>query len=255
MTLARTALRLCAVEALIGATIADKRVWDSRVTELNPDEFGSDALPTVLLLSDKDDGEQMSQNNGGPPFWRSVDLQLEIAMVKRVKLEGTEIYEAEIPDTDPRLEASLDLFEFQVLRRLQYGQDPLCLMFRKLARITKYDSHRQILDDATPKQAMRLLTLTCVTQDDRVNLVNTAIEQPTGYDLLPWPLSEVAALLPEGSASKQIVDGIVVAIGKVTVPPFTGMDADVVKVGDEEGTADPEAESNVVVISADPEQP
>lgn len=254
MTLARTALRLCVVEALKGATIAANRIWDSRITDLNPDEYANDALPTVLLLSDKDDGEQQSANNGGPPFWRNVDLQLEIAMVKAVKVEGSDEYEPDVPDTDARLEASLDLFEFQVMRHLQYGQSPLCIMFRKIARIIKYDSHRQVLDDAAPKQAMRLLTLTCNTQDDRVKLVNTAGTQPTGYDLLPFPLNEVAALMPAGSSGKQVVDGIVVAIGKVTVPPFTGMDATVTGIANEE-PSDPEADSNKIAVIANPEQP
>lgn len=45
------------------------------------------------------------------------------------------VYVVGHPDTDRRLEASLDLMEFQVLRRLADDPDPMCVLFRRFVRI------------------------------------------------------------------------------------------------------------------------
>lgn len=225
MSLIRTALRLLAVEALKGATIAGSRVFDSRMADLSPDLFTGDHNLVILAMTDKDEGEQLSAQNGGPPFGRTAELSLELGMTERITQDGEEgiIY----ADTDARLEAALDYMEFQVLRHLQYADTPLCILFRRYWRIIKFDCHRQILEETSVKLACRVLTLHCYSGDDLVITYNDAGPQPTGYDMLPEPLRSIAKLMPANSSGKDICDRIVAAITNLTASQFEGMDTTV----------------------------
>lgn len=227
MTLARTALRLCISAALKGEvgnrpTIAEERIYDSRLSDYAPDTFGPDAKATVAILTDNDDGEALSRQNGGPPFKRDIDVVLEIGMTVRIK-DGNEFLIG-YPDTDARLEAALDTLEFQIQRRLSDDPSPMPTLFRKIARIWKVTSHRQVLDNAAVKAACRLVTLSCQVSDDQVQRFNSAGVVPSGIDALPEPLRTVAQHLPAGSSGKQIVDTIASALTGLTIPPFTGVD-------------------------------
>jgi hypothetical protein len=170
MTLARTALRLCVAAALKGQggvypTIAQGRVYDSRISDFDPKGFVADAKPTIILLTDKDEGEELSHQNGGPPFRRMIEVVLEIGMTQSVK-DG-DGFIVGYPDTDARHEASLDYLEFQAIRRLSYDPAPMPVLFRKIARIRKAECHRQVFDDSSVKIAARILTLTCEVSDDQ----------------------------------------------------------------------------------------
>jgi hypothetical protein len=243
MSLVRTALRLVVIEALKDATIAGKRIFDSRMDDLSPDLFKGDELPTAIVLSDKDEGTALSEQNGGPPFGRSMELSIEIGMTQRVRTvleEGADPEDVILyPNTDARLEAALDTFEFQVMRRLQYADDPLCVMFRRFWRIPKYDCHRQVFDETGTKVACRLLTLTCYGGDDQVKTYNTGQDTlPTGYNVLPDPLKSVCELMPVGSSGKGICDITSAALIALTLPPLDGVDIQVDGSLEDEGGAD-----------------
>lgn len=206
--LARTALRLIAVAALAGATIAQDRVDDSRLADLAPESIPEDGLPVIMAIADDDDGDAWSEQNGGPPFDRMVDLNLELAMASRVQYIDPEnpenpIYQVEAPDTDARLEASLDFLEFQVIRELAYGLSPYAVQFRKLARIVHRSCHRAATDDGV-KIASRLLTLRCRINDDVIDVLDPSQPLPEGLDALPEPLRSVAKLLPADSSGGRI---------------------------------------------------
>lgn len=227
MTLARTALRLCVAAALKGEggvypTIAQGRVYDSRISDFDPGAFEADAKPTIILLTDQDEGEELSHQNGGPPFRRMIELVFEIGMTQSVK--DTEGWIVGYPDTDARHEASLDYLEFQAIRRLSYDPAPLAVLFRQIARIRKYDCHRQVTDDTGVKIAARILTLTCQVSDDQVQIYSTGDGQPSGIDALPEPLRSVAAALPDGSSGADIVAAIIGAMSTLTVPALDGLD-------------------------------
>lgn len=228
MSLARTALRLVAIEALKGATMAGGRVFDSRMDDLSPDAFTGDELPTALVFTDQDAGDAFSKQNGGPPFNRQTELTIELGMTQRVRTEEEEGADPQYlilyPNTDARLEAALDLFEFQVLRRLQYADDALPILFRRFWRITKYECHRQVFDESGVKVACRMLTLVCNGGDDRVLTYNLGAAQPTGYDVLPEPLRSVATALPVGGYGRGVCDAIAAAVGTLELPQFAGMD-------------------------------
>ncbi len=230
MTMARTALRLCAVACLAGIegerpTIAEGRVYDSRIGDLAPEAFVDDARPTMILLVDDDEGEELSSQNGGPPFRRMMGLVIHMGMTLAIQAEDG--YSVGYPDTDARLEASLDLLEFQVIRRLAYDHGPMPTLFRRLARVKKSDCHRQVTDDAGLKLAARVLTLTCDVGDDRVTVYNEAATTPaipTGLDVLPEPLLTIAKALPAGSEGFETCIRLAAALSPLTLPPLRGFD-------------------------------
>lgn len=227
MTLARTALRLCVAASLKGdlasrPTIAEGRVYDSRISDFAPEAFADDAKATVIIMTDADEGEALSLQNGGPPFHRMIDLVVEIGMTQSMQ-DGAD-YVVGYPDTDARHEASLDLLEFQIVRRLAYDPAAMSVVFRKFTRIRKHDCHRQVLDDTGVKIACRLLTLTCEVNDDQVQIYNTVGTIPTGLDLLPQPLRMVAQALPAGSAGLDICTTMAAALAPVVAPPLEGID-------------------------------
>jgi hypothetical protein len=227
MTLARTALRLCVSAALKGSaearpTIAQGRFYDSRIADLAPETYGDDAKATGIILTDGDEGEALSQQNGGAPFHRLIELVIELGMVAAIQ-DGDD-YVVGYPDTDKRLEASLDLLEFQVIRRLSYDPDPLPVLFRTFVRIRKHDCHRQVLDDTGVKIACRILTLTCEVNDDQVIVYNTANDAPSGFDLFPEPLKRVAKAMPAGSSELDICTALAGAIVTLELPPLEGID-------------------------------
>ncbi|MDA9521632.1 hypothetical protein XI06_15085 [Bradyrhizobium sp. CCBAU 11434] len=233
MTLARTALRLVVSAALKGAggarpTIAEGRFYDSRISDLAPESVVDDAKPVGILLTDGDEGEALSEQNGGSPFHRLIELVIELGMVQAIAATADEGggYIVGYPDTDRRLEASLDLLEFQVMRRLSYDPAPLPVLFRKFVRIRKHDCHRQVTDDTGVKLACRLLTLTCEVTDDRVEIYNSSKTQPTGLDLLPEPLKSVAKALADGSSELEVCNAIAAALNPpLSAGPLEGFDA------------------------------
>jgi len=235
MTLARTALRLCVSACLKGSegarpTIAEGRVYDSRISELAPEALLGDAKATVILLTDNDEGSGLSEQNGGPPFRRLIDVVLELGMTQSVEDEqpdGSSVYIVGYPDTDARLEASLDLLEFQLLRRLAYDEGALPPLFRRFVRIRKRECHRQVLDESGVKLACRVMTLTCEVNDDRIDILNLAVAPPTGLDVLPEPLRSVSKALPVGSAGAEICVALASAISPITAVPLSGIDVEI----------------------------
>lgn len=225
MTLARTALRLCVSAALKGETgarptIAEGRVYDSRMSDYAPDAFSDDAKPTVILLSDVDDGDALSDQNGGPPFRRMIEIVIEMGMTQAVK-DGDD-YVVGYPDTDARHEASLDLLEFQILRRLAYDPAPMSVLFRKIARIRKRECHRQVLDESNVKVAARVLTLTCQVEDDKVQIHDPSIV-PSGMEALPQPLRDVCLAMSPGAPGYGVCQAIADAVPSLTAEEFEGI--------------------------------
>ncbi|QDM26996.1 hypothetical protein FNL56_13400 [Tardiphaga sp. vice304] len=234
MTLARTALRLCVAACLKGSdgdrpTMAEGRVYDSRIAELSPESFCDDAKATVILMTDGDEGEALSAQNGGPPFKRMIDVVVEMGMV--MALNDEDGYVVGYPDTDARLEASLDLLEFQIMRRLAYAPAPMSVLFRKFTRIRSHQNHRQVLDDSGVKIACRILTLTCEVNDDRVQVYQTDA-LPTGFAVLPEPLRSVALVLPDGSPGHDACVAIAAGLAPLAAPGLLNFDVKVTNPND-----------------------
>ena len=228
MTLARTALRLAAAQTLKGVTgsrptIAEGRVYDSRIADIEPETFSDDAKPIIIVLTDGEEGEALSKQNGGPPFRRMVDLVLEIAMVQRLPDEDQEgSFVVGYPDTDARHEASLDFLEYQIMRALNESAVPMAIVFRKIARIIKEDSHRQVMDDSGVKVACRIVTLVCDTVDDAVPVFQIG-SAPTGVAILPLSLQWVAEAMPAGTAGADVIAGLIADMTPIEFAPLTGI--------------------------------
>lgn len=231
MTVARTALRLAVIQCLKGAadprpTIAGRRIYDSRIAPEEPDVFSEEAKPIAIVLTDGDNGDALSEQNGGPPFERKIDLVFDLGMVCREKADDdADGYIVGYPDTDARLEASLDTLQTQIIRQLTSGSDPLAIFFQRFVRIWKQESHRQVEDEAAMKMARRLWTLTCQLNDDIYELYPLG-GAPSGFDVLPEPLRTVASLMPQGSSGADICAAVAVALGAApfTASPFGGVD-------------------------------
>jgi hypothetical protein len=247
MSLARTALRLAALNALKGSsptagpTIACNRFYDSRISDFSPETYPDDAKPTVIVLTDEDDGDALSEQNGGPPFRRKIKLVFEFAMVQGFDVDvahgGTEFVPG-YPATDAEHEASLDLLEFQIMRRLAYDPAPGSVLFRNITRSWKHDCHRQVLDETGVKIAARVLTLETEVTDDQVKVYRTTETLPTGLDVLPEPLRTVAKSLPVGSNGRAICTAIAAALAPLTVGPFAGMDTTITDADNDTDVSD-----------------
>lgn len=252
--LARTALRLITVATLAGTadlrpTIAGDRVDDSRLADLAPESVPEDGLPVIMVIADDDDGEAFSEQNGGPPFDRMVDINLELSIASRVEYidpanPANSVYQVEAPDTDARLEASLDFLEFQTIRELAYGVTPYAVMFRRLARIVHRACHRAATDDGV-KIASRILTLRCRINDDCIEVVPAATPAPVGLDALPEPLRSVAKLLPLASSGGVTCAALAAMMTQVKVGPLEGIDLQ----------ADPGGSGDIITIPVNLPQP
>lgn len=243
MSLARTALRLATVATLQGAnastgpTIACNRVYDSRIDDFSPETYPSDALPTVIVYTDEDEGEALSHQNGGPPFRRLINLVMEFAMVQGFDVPtengGTEFVPG-YPATDAEHEASLDFLEFQIARQLAECLDPLPILWRSFTRVWKHDCHRNVLDDTGVKIAARILTWQVEVTDDQIVIYNTGDGYtPTGLDVLPDPLKRVAKALSAGPALT-ICTAIANALDPLTSGPLDGVDFNYAKGNSED---------------------
>lgn len=243
MSLVRTALRMAALNALKGATdssgptIAANRVYDSRISDFSPETYIDDAKPTVIILTDEDTGDALSMQNGGPPFRRRVDLVFEFAMVKCFDVPtgdgGTEFVPG-YPATDSEHEASLDLLEYQIIKRLAYDPDSKCALFRSISRAWKYDCHRQVMDESGVTIAARVLTWQVEVTDDQVKVYNPAVDDiPTGLDILPEPLRKIA--YASTGTARATCEALAAKLSPMQAEVLDGIDMQV----DAEGEEDP----------------
>ena len=251
MSFARTALRLLVVQAISGSagtrpTVAEGRIYDSRLSPEQPDVFGDDARPTVIVFTDNDTGDALSDQNGGPPFKRNIDLVFDLGMVAREKAEGdADGYLIGWPDTDARLEASLDVLQAQIMRHLAKSDDPLAVLFQRFIRVWSQSSFRQVEDETGMKLARRMWTLTCEVPDDDFDDI---ADGATGLDRLPDPLRTVAKLMPQGSSGADTCAAIAAAFPPLDAPvAFRGLDITI----DAGSPADESASDHHIVASAD----
>lgn len=197
--LGRTFLRLAACAALRNQTMAGERVYDSRISAIDPvtafpniDEIAG----SIGVYTEQDSGDALSANNGGPPFRPEVELIFEIAMQARVALDDGEWAIAR-PETDDQLEATLDLIESQIELALFRLQTSAAVAFRKLTKQVGSKSSIRFTDPAaSSKLAMRYVTYKVEVHDPEIDIFNkTAI----GLARLPPEWRAVAQSFPEGS--------------------------------------------------------
>ncbi|HEX8030682.1 MAG TPA: hypothetical protein VF491_19555, partial [Vicinamibacterales bacterium] len=246
MSLARTALRMATVAALkgpttsTGPTIAHNRVYDSRSSDFTPETFPDDAKPTVIVLTDEEEGEELSIQNGGPPFRKRIKLVIEFAMVQGFDIpleEGGTAFVPGYPASDAEHEASLDLLEYQITRRLAYDLAPMPVVWRKIiTQVHGHDCHRQTEDESGVKIAARILTWEVEMPDDQEQIYVTGDDAiPSGLDLFPEPMRSVAKALSPTSDAYRICQSLVSSIVPLQVGQLQGFDMTVDNTAGEEG--------------------
>ena len=214
--LARTALRLAAVEALnadaVIAAACSGRVYDSLIGAFQ----SNDPVPVIVVATEDDNGVAWSANNGGAPFDQTVDLTLEITVCTFVPdSDAIDIY---VPATTRESELLIDLLEFRAVEALTAGDTPQAKLLRKAVtrRVESYRSIRYASEDAGLKLARRLVTLSAKLKGD--DGPATPFDESTGpFAALPDPLRTIAASMPAGSSGLATCEALV---AKLTPPPM-----------------------------------
>lgn len=230
MTLARTALRLAAIEGLAPTgtkasdawpTIARHRVFDSRLDMLD-DLAADERAPVIVVYTDTDDGTS-GDPSGGPPFKRFVDLVFEISVVAFAEQEGSpETFVPYFPVTDAQTEAALDLLEAGIAFALLKA--PTGILFQRLVRgkVPTTSSAPQRSSEEAVRVAMRTVTWRCQIPDDCFDMAPAALA--SGNDRLPEPLRSVVAGLAATAYGQQIAAGLAAFAPRAPVrTPLSGV--------------------------------
>lgn len=172
MSLARTALRIAAVMAIANGfkapwpTMAQARVFDSRIDPAQIVDL-PDIIPMVSVCTDDDKGSSLSRNNGGPPFEHEVTLSLEISLGMMGGSDEDGGKYLGLPQSEPELEAMLDLFERQVARALVDFTNPWGAEFQKLCRrMSDWSSMKYVERDGNVRLAARSISATVALQHE-----------------------------------------------------------------------------------------
>lgn len=209
MSFERTALRVGMVAALSNAmtapfpTIAKNRIYDSRIDPFQGGELG-DIAPIAIVYTDDDDRASLSGNNGGPPWRQTVNLVIELSMGMVGPLtdpNGEPLVDEKgkplnlntfFPvDTEPALEAALDLFEAQVERLFRQPPNVWAERLMKepphgvIVRLENWSSKRYVEREAQYRFAARQLMISVMVPQPPEPLV---VAPPAEGEELPPPV-------------------------------------------------------------------
>ncbi len=241
MSLARTALRLGAIEALRSHPAIEAccpgRIYDSRVGDFDHRE----PVPVIIVTTEELHGEPWNEQNGGEPFDDSCDLVLEIAMTQLVEDEASTFLLT--PGTDSEMEAMLDLLEESASCILTLGR-PMAISPRStpagkrlqevvIRRVSRRTSSRFSSDQTGEKLAIHLLTFRVELKGEQID--SYAIP-PGPFGVLPDPLRTIANAMAEGSSGYQTCQLIAERLGLNLTPAPSPPSQPVVVPDPEPGT-------------------
>lgn len=180
MSLTGLAIRTCLKRALLGATLADDRVYDSNVTPL--DQLASDgALPLLVVYVDDD----VRQPDPRTPQIRTrqVDLVIEMVLAGSVVIEeGTAT--VTVPHTDAGMEATLDIMAWQVRAALKDPTSPWAELYRTFrGDVAMLTTRRGASTEKGVRFAARQIIIT----------VDPMQEPERGTDAVPTPWDALVA--------------------------------------------------------------
>lgn len=215
--LARTFLRLCALEALRPSsrleangpwpTLAANYVYDSRLDPMD-DVAEDERRPVVAVYTEESDLDRIAQ--AGPVLYKSaVNLVFELSVIATDRDDEASPFVAGIALTDAELEASLDVFEDQIYHALHFG--PTGALFRRMIKLPclSWQSHPM----RASQEAIRIAARTIrVRIDLKEFCYEAAPPSPrTGLDRLPAGLRGIAAALSGSTYLAKIVAGLAAA--------------------------------------------
>lgn len=173
MSLSRAILRLVAVRALAGQTLAEARVFNSDIDPLDS-RMTKSPQPVIVVFTDDDQSEGV-----GRSFMefqsRTVDLVFEMAIAESAPAPGLSDDDqpvvVNVGETDAGMEFMLDLLERQITAALIAAEGPWPELWRRFCTgITRRVSRRGGSAESGQRYAARQLVLTC----------STLIEPPKG---------------------------------------------------------------------------
>jgi hypothetical protein len=231
--LARTFLRLCALEALRpSALLAANGPWptsagvyvsDSRIDpidDLNDDE----RRPLIAVYTEDDHLIKIAQS--GPVFYKStVDLVFEISVVQKFAPngEGAEPI-VDYCDTDAGAEAALDGLEDNIFHALHFG--PTGKLFRQIAKVPadERSSHPKRAGEESIRLSARTVRYKFCLKE--VCYQAAPLTTPAGLDRLPPVLKAIAEQFGSSTYLAEIALGVArtasvmsnrIALDRVTV--------------------------------------
>jgi hypothetical protein len=162
MNLDRLVLRWAWVHALTNfstppfPTLAGNLVYDSKIEPA--EDFKEDQiLPLCVVYTDYDRYHWLHQSLNGRDRLLTVTLELLVAQIK--ELPGDEGFAVRFPNTDPELEASLDLFEMQVARAIRASNAAAECVRHFMPAIHDVISRRGATVEGGQKLAARQITI------------------------------------------------------------------------------------------------
>ena len=172
-------------------------------------------IPVIIVYTEDESGDELSHNNGGPPFRSTVDLVFEISMKATIPSDDDAAPDISLPETDRELEIALDLLEQRVIETVTVADTPQSSLIRTFVtrRVRKMRSFRYVVPDTGVKLATRFITLTTELKDYQVDDPSMPATGP--FAALPEPLRSVCAALP--STSGGYATGLAIA-AKLTMP-------------------------------------
>lgn len=177
MSFQRTRLRTAWVQALVDRTIAEDRVFDSRVGNIRQSR-ADEMLPLIAVYTENDMRHQKAGMSGpSPVFERIVDVVIELTVATWMQApdplgamtaaEPESLFAA--PQTDAELEAILDALEMQVWRSVFDDENAAGSRLRSMVKEFRgWDSRPGRAPEANNKISARQLTIQCVVQDDTI---------------------------------------------------------------------------------------
>lgn len=166
MSLSRAILRLTAVQAIKGRTLAEARVYNSDLDPLDQ-RMSAEKLPVIVIFTD-DQQEELGHHGDMGQGQGSVDLVIEIAIAGKTIVSGTDQNDQEVQvtigETDAGMEFTLDLLERQIIAALTAGDGPWPDLWRVFCtKILRRVSRRGGSAESGARFAARQIVLTCET--------------------------------------------------------------------------------------------
>lgn len=166
MSLSRAILRLTAVQAIKGQTLAEARVYNSDLDPLDH-RMSAEKQPVIVIFTD-DQQEELGHRGDMAQGQGSVDLVIEIAIAGNTFVAGTDDEAQEVQvsigETDAGMEFTLDLLERQIIAALTAGVGPWPDLWRVFCtKILRRVSRRGGSAESGTRFAARQIVLTCET--------------------------------------------------------------------------------------------
>lgn len=209
MSLKRLMLRTAVVAALKNKTIAQDRVFDSKLSALQVTD-SNDMLPAVCVYTEADTGVNVQAGDAGVLLERNVDVHLEltVSMWQDLEIPGPQgnpeqVRALAIATTDPELEALLDLFELQTKLTLLGITDEAIALQKIIRKWNGWNSLPGREDNGNNKLCARQVIMPVQINDDcRFPFDGSVITPgPRGHTIFP-PLADMAPYL------RQFLEGL-----------------------------------------------